>query len=134
MREILFRGKDVATGLWFEGDLVRKRDGNPCIRFWRAYCYSGRDVFRSTVSQFTGFFDKKGKRIFEGDILRSVYPDEPFEPAVVFEVVYWNNGWYQANGGEEGMFDDMRQDYLNEYSEVVGNIWDNPELLTEGEK
>jgi hypothetical protein len=129
MREILFRGKDPKGGLWYEGDLSFDRDGQPFIRWWKGDIYSVIAVFPESVGQFTGFYDRNGRKIFEGDILKSTYRDEPFEPAVSYEEVFWRNGWYQAHFGDRSISDDLMQSCLDEYSEVAGNVWDYPGLL-----
>lgn len=127
MREILFRGKDSDSGIWCYGDLSFGKDGKPYIRFWAHNGYLVRAVEPETVGQFTGFTDKNNKRIFEGDILRSRYDDVDPEYDS-YELVKWaNNGWYAYDKGNS--FDDLRQDMLTEYSELAGNIYDNPELL-----
>ena len=126
MREILFRGKDHDSGFWCFGDLSFDREGKPHIRFWAHNGYLVRAVVPETVGQFTGFVDKNKKRIFEGDILASRY-DKDYPEDVSYELVLWEgNGWYS---GKINIEDDLQQDMLTDYSEVVGNIWDNPELL-----
>lgn len=124
MREILFRGKDADSGLWCYGDLTFSRDRKPYIRFWVHNGYLVREVMPETVGQFTGFVDKNKKRIFEDDILASTYEEEN----VVHELVLWyNNGWHIR--WKQAEPDVIWQDDMDRYSEVVGNIWDNPELL-----
>lgn len=126
MREILFRGKDADTGFWCFGDLSFNKEKNTFIRMWTHNGYVIREVVPETVGQFTGFYDKNGFRIFDGDILRSRY-DEDDPDDVSYELVQWEgNGWYS---GKVNIEDDLRQDMLTEYSELAGNIWDNPELL-----
>ena len=141
MREILFRGKTFPStfagvecpGHWVEGYYCSK-GGAHFISVVLKYA-SGKPFFSDvvvqpeTVKQFTGFYDKNKKKIFDGDILKSTYPDEPYEDAVAYEEVFWKNGWYQAHFGDRERSDDLMQNCLSEYSEVVGNIWDNPELL-----
>ena len=124
MREILFRGKDADSGLWCYGDLTFSRDRKPYIRFWAHNGYLVREVMPETVGQFTGFVDKNKKRIFEDDILASTYEEEN----VVHELVLWyNNGWHIRWKQTEP--DEIWQQDMDRYSEVVGNIWDNPELM-----
>ena len=124
MREILFRGKDAESGFWCYGDLAHDREGNPYIRFWAHNGYLVREVEPGTVSQFTGFVDKNKKRVFEGDILASTYE----EGEVVHELVVWSeNGWH--NKWKNTNPDIIWQDDLDRYSVVVGNVWDNYELL-----
>ena len=77
-----------------------------------------------TVGQFTDFVDKNKKRIFEDDILASTYE----EGNVVHELVLWyNNGWHIR--WKQAEPDEVWQQDMERYSEVAGNIWDNPELL-----
>jgi uncharacterized phage protein (TIGR01671 family) len=124
MREILFRGKDADSGLWCYGDLSFSRDRKPYIRFWAHNGYLVREVMPETVGQFTGFVDKNKKRIFEDDILASTYEEEN----VVHELVLWyNNGWHIK--WKQAEPDVIWQQDMDRYSEIVGNIWDNPELL-----
>lgn len=127
MREILFRGKDADSGLWCYGELTFSRDRKPYIRFLTHNGYLEREVMPETVGQFTGFVDKNKKRIFEDDILASTYEEEN----VVHELVLWyNNGWHIR--WKQAEPDVIWQQDMDRYSEIVGNIWDNPELLEVG--
>ena len=66
--------------------------------------------------QFTGLTDKNGKEIYEGDIVR--YRDG------IYKVDWFENGFY--------LFRDVRAKFDIWWvdTEVVGNIYENPELLT----
>jgi len=75
------------------------------------------------LMQYTGLKDSKGKEIYEGDIVNFVtYEEEKLE-------VYWYNetcGWQMKRiVGSGTMFIPNYTDYL----EVIGNIYENPELL-----
>lgn len=120
MREILFRGKSKDTEEWIYGDLLQYAD---TAQIWKQ-TEDGKwncIVDPSTVCQYTGLTEKNGRKIFEGDIVK----DGNIYGAVVFDSHY-----------AQFMIDDV-YDGHQEYSdwwhevEVIGNIFDNPELIGE---
>ena len=136
MREILFRGKRTDNGEWVEGYYIHRPtavcigESNPsCI--WVPAADPDDDtkifeVFPETVGQYTGLTDKNGRKIFEGDIVRCYYSDiSPFTDEIEpYE--------------KEFLIDDIRRsevigwiDCADEL-EIIGNIYDNPELLKGG--
>lgn len=122
MREILFRGKRKDNGEWVYGDLTHSvyKIGDTCVGKYG--CEIGmHQVDPSTVGQYAGLTDKNGKRIFEGDVVEY---REYGNLAVV-----WDDGAFQLM--REDTFYDMLDRYTNGVSVVVGNRWDNPELLEE---
>jgi hypothetical protein len=68
--------------------------------------------------QYSDYEDKEGKEIYEGDLLK--YPNTK----MVFEVI-WRRGTfcYQVSDGVFQIFDQTQ-------CEVIGNIYENPDLLT----
>ena len=130
MREILFRGKRVDNGEWEFGDLWCNPYGK------RAVCIvspindqgttGGNEVIPETVGQFTGLTDKNGRRIFEGDILGGYLDDNYPENQTVMEVV-WCNCWWGTK--EIGFDPDPLEWEDGEILEIVGNVFDNPELM-----
>lgn len=135
MREIVFRGKDSITKRWVYGALVQQQD-DPLKEKAFIISYSNyqfgdfseavmHEVDPETVGQYTGFVDKKGKKIFEGDIL-SIYNSKAF-----LFVVEWNNQYVlkcTTNGVSDNILNVIES---SEDAEVVGNIYDNPEPIKE---
>jgi hypothetical protein len=73
-----------------------------------------------TLMQYTGLKDKNGVEIYEGDIVE--------EPGSRYEVVYHADGFYMRDMHEpDNMLIQLRHGYL--HCEVIGNIYENPELL-----
>ena len=133
MREILFRGKRTDNGEWVEGYYIHRPtavcigESNPsCI--WVPAADPDDDtkifeVFPETVGQYTGLTDKNGKRVFEGDIVR--YGDTIHK--VVFEQRYGTAYFgIMISDIETWLFGNECPANL---VEVIGNIYDNPELL-----
>lgn len=147
MREILFKAKRVKDGEWIEGYLfdngfdgeekkyfiggliIEKYNGTACdeqVITGIDFC----EINPETICQFTGLCDKNGKKIWENDICdrKEKYP----------EVVKMTNGdwtldYSYAIGRDYGNSYCNLGFYVNERKcvEVIGNIFDNPELLQE---
>jgi hypothetical protein len=84
----------------------------------RAICYqqSGRLV----LMQSTGLADRNGKEIFEGDVV------ELFNEK---RKIRWADGsWYFVD--REGDGDHVF--FFHRHMEVIGNIYENPELMKDG--
>jgi len=137
MREILFRGKDVkSNNIWRKGSFVLEADpkhGDGYCICWAVDMGGEYPIMRrarvlpETVSQYIGFVDRYRDKIFEGDILKYVIPDPPHADSVGYAEVIWDNGWKLQFKGHEP--EETDQEDLSKYTEIVGNIWDTPELL-----
>lgn len=120
MREILFRGRrKKGDKRWVEGDLTQGYAGYVGIMV-RCCAGSSFEVVPETVGQYTGVTDKNGVKIFEGDILST-----PKWKGVVT----WGDG-YGGYCVQHGINRPAIDIVMNEFDvEVIGNIYDNPELL-----
>lgn len=157
MRDIIFRGKRNDTGEWVEGYYVCLGGTYHYILTGKLVISHGTVLFKKyivipeTVGQYTGLTDINGKKIFEGDIIR--YADmydyncylESLDNVEAYDGVDYGNIWtvdevvYGIKVGYPA-FDLNRHDFeVNGLSElvesrqyqyeVVGNIYDNPEML-----
>lgn len=140
MREILFRGKQTDNGEWCEGFYSAEEynlnthsiEYIPRIQLLGKCVSLG--VIPETVGQFTGLYDKNGKKIFEGDIIGT-------DIARPYLIVEFRDGCFMFNCNDGGKdYYDIMLPILKEaqteykYGEVIGNIHDNPELLEGGEQ
>lgn len=126
MREFLFRAKRIDNNQWVEGYYVasmplntKKVDRHLIIENTR----KGTTflINPDTLGQFIDMFDVNGKRIFEGDILK----------VMGYEGVLTAEWWTPHRGfgfGKGTLYCDETESNM---IEVVGNIYDNPELMEE---
>lgn len=129
MREIQYRGKRIDTDEWTTGSLIVTHNRHYGITTMTKYDATCEDRFKKidaiidevypeSVGQFTGRKDKKGKMIYEGDIIKNEYE--------VGEVV-WDE--------ERGSFivdTDLPKPlglFLCYPSKIIGNKYDNPKVL-----
>ena len=130
-REILFRGKQVDTNNWVEGSLILLKRlcgiGYYINQISSILCQLPVDF--ETVGKFTGLTDKSGKRIFEGDIMKSWLIDHSRE---WIHVVEWRDlSWHFKCTWASDRITMFSATMLHSKNcfEVIGNIHDNPELL-----
>ena len=124
MRTIKFRGKRIDNGEWVYGDLLRMH-GVPYI--YPDPAPNGRndyEVVPDTVGQFTGLLDKNGKEIYEGDIVEFGNRIQG-RSKVVFD-----NGCFMA---EAKNYETALTYRVSMHAMVIGNIYDNPEMLKQNE-
>ena len=136
MREILFRGKRADNGEWVEGDLLQTRYHSGHIEYQimpQTPVSSAYPVLPETVGQYTGLTDRNGvKMIFEGDICRFKYLNDVHVGEIVFYAATASFVMkYQSIVGVYGEKATHKM-LLSacDNIEVIGNIHDDPELLT----
>ena len=151
MREILFRAKainrdprmqyrtDYKNGDWVYGLVSsdRKYHDTQFTEMTNIDSVSGIDVDRETVCEYTGLTDRNGANIFEGDIVKIT---DKIVDATYYARVEFGNPNAQYNWGFQLVplcktpfavdilhWVDMEES--GAFIEIIGNIYDNPELL-----
>ena len=130
MREILFRAKRIDNGEWIEGLPSYDINGNLTeFEVYRGFANCEiADVDSETVCQWTGLTDKNNRKIFEGDICK-IHSDSIDEEDGCFSVE-WDERDARFALYSEGLTVDFGN-YHGHECEVIGNIFDNPDLLPE---
>lgn len=140
MREILFRGKRKDNGKWVYGfyhneTSIESHSSDRKITRHHIYTQDfDRFVNAETVGQYTGLTDKNGKKIFEGDILKTPCWYTRYDyPCVCIYREEHQTGSIQGFGLYHKINDWVELVDTDEWDEfeVIGNIHDNPELLEE---
>lgn len=126
MRTIKFRGKNPRSNQWETGNLVVCENGETRIMYaYRPCATVTSTVIPETVGQFTGLTDKNGVEIYEGDIATDG------ENIYTVEFSMWSYAFVWNKHGSQNNFHFEKDD--NQEMELVGNIYDNPELRTKTE-
>lgn len=138
-REILFRAKRVDNGEWIEG---LPSYGSVYGDITEIETRSGGfiEIVPDTICQYTGLTDRDGREIFEGDIVKGVAYSTDFIGYIVwidsisgFGVRYFNKHREPTAWENSSILKAIQMwKHPNEFqAEIIGNIFDNPELLEE---
>ena len=126
MREIKFRAWDFQNNSMHEVNIMMIGFGSSSYN----YPNEGEEADVGTMDtnrvlmQYTGLKDKNGKEIYEGDIL--LYPNTGYDPSrgdnpnELSKVIFKDGGFY---ADDYGVYE------IDLECEVIGNIYENPELL-----
>lgn len=141
MREHLYRGKRIDNGEWAYGYVAKFR--NVHNQVYTAILQIGDDetkecsvqdlvpVLDDTICEYIGLTDDNGNKVFEGDIL----DDRDNMPHYV---IVFDNGFFKVPSMSEYKKEDFYTETADEFffsqSNVIGNIYDNPDLLDDKNK
>lgn len=136
MREILFKAK-TESGRWIEGDLIHYQSGEVAIieKPFSKYGHEATEicgrtlVLPDTICQYTGLTDKNGNMIWENDIVFVTDGDgcSGITDTGVGEIDFLLGLWYVSGSIQNSLYDVL--EVIGHEAEVIGNIFDNPELL-----
>ena len=127
-REILFKAKRIDNGEWEEGYYCKYgyvgKEKHYIIPIYASDLYAF-EIDTNTLCQYTGLTDKNGNKIWENDVVKYPAYEEIFK-------VIWDSGnceyMVDSEWGSFGL-----GYYIGYDLEVIGNVFDNPELLGGGE-
>lgn len=124
-REIKFRGKRIDNDEWVYGYLhfeFNCTDEYVPFISWKDSSYlediGEEEINIKTIGQYTGLHDKNGKEIYKGDIAK--YEN------MTGKIMFFNGSFIMSDFEET---EEWELGVINAETEVIGNIYDNPELL-----
>lgn len=134
MREILFKAKRKDNGEWVEGLIWKKKYNTNKIFI---SCFPDEDdneeayvIDTDTICQYTGLTDKNGNKIWENDVV-FVTDDDGNSGQIdtgLGEIEFLEGLWYISGRVQNSLYDINKCFQIK----VIGNIFDNPELLEGG--
>lgn len=133
-REIKFRGFSADSNKWIYGYLNRPFDDiTQIIEKIPSNASQMSLVVNGSEGQFTGLFDKNGKEIYEGDIFSYIHNESCWECNFIGDVVWIKSessfGMRTDKNCDTFTSDSDIQKKILNYLEVIGNIYENSNLL-----
>lgn len=132
MREILFKAKRKGNGEWVEGFYVNFKNVIHYILVCDGHGFVWYEVDKETICQYTGLTDKNGNKICENDVVR-YYDDLAYMTKE--DLIEWNEthaSFTRLHKSKMGLRYLHIDECIANRCFVIGNIFDNPELLEGG--
>lgn len=135
-REILFKAKRKDNGEWVEGYYLNIAKINPFICTGKIKLDGAlkgiiapemHEIVPDTVCQYTGLTDRDGKKIWENDIVRNKAKWGAWLGKVIFKNSCFVIEWCEYREHSKKGMSAFSENLINA-KEVVGNVFDNPEL------
>ena len=129
MRTIKFRGYNKKRGIWLYGNYILNRGAHFIApqEFADGKTWEDYEVTLESIGQFTGLLDSNGQEIYEGDILSNGRDTVAVSYSIEFAAFV---GLYSGREDLILNLDDCIDQPLDELKlKVVGNVYDNPDLL-----
>ena len=127
----LFKAKRLDTHDWILGFLSMHKTGKYFIRPIGGSASSSEEVEKNTICQCTGLKDKNGNLIWENDVVEIGEHEDTVNG--LYKVIYCENAHcYALKRSVDFHYNFFTFSDLNGFetsSKVIGNIFDNPELL-----